>query len=177
MREQIIYRLFGSNDLLIDNIQKIASDNKIKKAVILSFIGSAKKVSLSNLKDSKDKPEKSSISLEGTFEIISMTGHIIPIAADKIRVHMHITLAKEDGSSEKTYVTEEQGKISFSPLSDEDILYLEQLDSIPLEEQRSQSIFSSFKHWDFSGSLDSLEVEGASLNESDFLDNDILGEE
>ena len=98
MREQIIYHLFGPNDLLIDTIQKIAFDNKIKKAVVLSFIGSAKKVSLSNLKDSKDKPEKSQISLEGTFEIISMTGHIIPVTGDKIRVHMHITLAKEDGS-------------------------------------------------------------------------------
>ena len=27
-----------------------------------------------------------------------MTGHIIPVTGDKIRVHMHITLAKEDGS-------------------------------------------------------------------------------
>ena len=99
MAGEILYHLFNPGDLLIENIQQIAQKNKIRKAVVLSFIGSAKDVCLSNLTMGKNKSlEKTPIKLNKTFEIISMTGHIIPLEDNNTRVHMHITLADNKGN-------------------------------------------------------------------------------
>ena len=65
MAEEILYHLFNPGDLLIENIQQIAQKNKIRKAVVLSFIGSAKDVCLSNLTMGKNKSlEKTPIKLK-----------------------------------------------------------------------------------------------------------------
>jgi len=95
---EILYHFFNPGDLLINNIQQIAQKNNIRKAVVLSFIGSTKEVCLSNLTLGKNKSlEKTPIKLNKTLEVISMTGHIIPLEDNNTRVHMHITLADNNG--------------------------------------------------------------------------------
>ena len=99
MAGEILYHFFNPGDLLINNIQQIAQKNKIRKAVVLSFIGSTKEVCLSNLTLGKNKSlEKTPIKLNKTLEVISMTGHIIPLEDNNTRVHMHITLADNKGN-------------------------------------------------------------------------------
>ena len=98
MPGKILYHFFNPEDLLIETIQQIAKKNKIRKAIVLSFIGSTNEVCLSNLTMGKNKAlKKTPIKLDKALEIISMTGHIIPLEANNIRVHMHITLADNNG--------------------------------------------------------------------------------
>ena len=98
MKKEIIYHLFKPEDLLVSTIQKIVSQKKVKKAVVMSFLGSATKIKLSNLINKSGDPEKKPIIYEGVFEIISVSGHVIPLDDKTIRTHIHITFADENAN-------------------------------------------------------------------------------
>ena len=58
MKKEILYHLFNPDDLLVSTVQKIVSQKKIKRAVVLSFLGSAKSIKLSNLINKSGDPDK-----------------------------------------------------------------------------------------------------------------------
>ena len=98
MKKEILYHLFNPDDLLVSTVQKIVSQKKIKRAVVLSFLGSAKNIKLSNLINKSGDPDKKPINYEGVFEIVSVSGHVIPLEDKTIRTHIHITFSDEDGN-------------------------------------------------------------------------------
>jgi predicted DNA-binding protein with PD1-like motif len=88
-------------DEIREKIEEVMKHNGLKKAVILSGIGSVFEATFFGVKKNSSLPfgkDKITIIKEtGPFEILTLEGNILP-AGDKLISHIHITLGAYDGS-------------------------------------------------------------------------------
>jgi predicted DNA-binding protein with PD1-like motif len=88
-------------DEIREKIEEVMKHNGLKKAVILSGIGSVFEATFFGVKKNSKLPfgkDKIAIIKEkGPFEILTLEGNILP-AGDKLISHIHITLGAHDGS-------------------------------------------------------------------------------
>ena len=88
-------------DEIREKIEEVMKHNGLKKAVILSAIGSVFEATFFGVKKNSELPfgkDKITIIKEtGPFEILTLEGNILP-AGDKLISHIHITLGAHDGS-------------------------------------------------------------------------------
>ena len=83
------------------SIKQIATQEEIHNAVILSAIGSVKNVHLNDIKSGAKLPITPARlvehEMEGPFELLCITGNIVPCAEGKSDSHLHIMAAKSSG--------------------------------------------------------------------------------
>ena len=88
-------------DEIREKTEEVMKHNGLKKAVILSAIGSVFEATFFGVKTNSELPfgkDKITIIKEtGPFEILTLEGNILP-AGDKLISHLHITLGAHDGS-------------------------------------------------------------------------------
>ena len=86
---------------LVQNIQRIALQEEIHNAVILSAIGSVKNVHLNDIKSGAKLPitpaRLTFHVLEGPLELLSLTGNIVPAETGQANCHLHIMASKSSG--------------------------------------------------------------------------------
>ena len=88
-------------DEIREKIEEVMNHNGLKKAVILSAIGSVFEATFFGVKKNSGLPfgkdKITVIKKTGPFEILTLEGNILP-AGDKLISHIHITLGAHDGS-------------------------------------------------------------------------------
>lgn len=88
-------------DEIREKIEEVMNHNRLKKAVILSAIGSVFEATFFGVKKNSDLPfgkDKITVINEtGPFEVLTLEGNILP-AGDKLISHIHITLGAHDGT-------------------------------------------------------------------------------
>jgi hypothetical protein len=88
-------------DEIRKKIEEVMKQNNLKKAVILSAIGSVFETTFFGVKKNSELPfDKDKITVvkeTGPFEVLTLEGNILP-AGDKLISHIHVTLGKHDGS-------------------------------------------------------------------------------
>ncbi len=88
-------------DEIREKIEEVMSINGLKKAVILSAIGSVFEATFFGVKQNSGLPfgkdKITVIKKTGPFEVLTLEGNILP-AGDKLISHIHITLGAHDGS-------------------------------------------------------------------------------
>lgn len=88
-------------DEIREKIEEVMNQNGIKKAVILSAIGSVYEATFFGVKKNSGLPfgkDKITVVKEtGPFEVLTLEGNILP-AGEKLISHIHITLGTHDGS-------------------------------------------------------------------------------
>ena len=86
---------------LVERIADLVKTEKIQSAVILSAIGSVKNVKLKDIKSGAKLPITPARlvehEMEGPFELLCITGNIVPCAEGKSDSHLHIMAAKSSG--------------------------------------------------------------------------------
>ena len=86
---------------LVDNIKRLASQENIHSAVILSAIGSVKNVRLNDIKTGAKLPITAARltmhELEGPLELLGLTGNIVPGESGEVNCHLHIMASKSSG--------------------------------------------------------------------------------
>ena len=83
------------------NICALLAAEKIESAVVLSGIGSVRNVRLKDIKSGAKLPITPARlvehEMEGPFELLCITGNIVPCAEGKSDSHLHIMAAKSSG--------------------------------------------------------------------------------
>lgn len=83
------------------NICALLAAEKIESAVVLSGIGSVRNVRLKDIKSGARLPITPARlvehEMEGPFELLCITGNIVPCAEGKSDSHLHIMAAKSSG--------------------------------------------------------------------------------
>ena len=86
---------------LVNSIKQLVNTENIHCAVILSAIGSVKNVRLKDIKSGAKLPITPARlvehEMEGPFELLCITGNIVPCAEGKSDSHLHIMAAKSSG--------------------------------------------------------------------------------
>lgn len=95
-----LIRMMPGDDIF-KGIKDFCLNHHIKRAVILSSIGSAKDIVfrdlLCNVKAPLEISKTNEIKQAGPFEVLSLEGNIFPMEDETI-VHLHVLLGREDGS-------------------------------------------------------------------------------
>jgi predicted DNA-binding protein with PD1-like motif len=86
---------------LVGRITDLINAEKIPAAVILSAIGSVKNIKLKDIKSGAKLPITSARlithDIEGPFELLGLTGNIVPAENEGLDCHLHITASKASG--------------------------------------------------------------------------------
>ncbi|WP_263772232.1 PPC domain-containing DNA-binding protein [Propionivibrio soli] len=86
---------------LVENIKKLVVKESVKSAVILSALGSIRKVRINGIKSGAKLPitraRLTPHELEGPLELLGLTGNIIPGEDHQPDCHLHIIAGKASG--------------------------------------------------------------------------------
>lgn len=96
----LIVRMKSKDDIR-EKLMEVVGENRFKRAVILSAIGSVFEASFYGVKPGSELPygkdRITTLKEKGPFEVLTMEGNILPMG-DKLIPHIHVTLGAHDGT-------------------------------------------------------------------------------